>query len=197
MLENDKYTDAELITFSREGNAVAEEALASRYAQLVRVCARPFFLAGGDSEDLLQEGMIGLLSAIRNFDLNCGVSFRTYAEQCIRNRIISAITSASRQKHSPLNQRISFEYLLNEEPNGLQSPNTDFTRRTEDQVLAKEWEEELLVVNAKQLSRFEREVLVMYLQGLSCKEIAKSLNRPEKSIDNAVQRIRRKIMRDD
>lgn len=197
MLENDKYTDAELISFSREGNAVAEEALASRYAQLVRVCARPFFLAGGDSEDLLQEGMIGLLSAIRNFDLNCGVSFRTYAEQCIRNRIISAITSASRQKHNPLNQRISFEYLLNEEPNGLQSPNTDFTRRTEDQVLAREWEEELLVVNAKQLSRFEREVLVMYLQGLSCKEIAKSLNRPEKSIDNAVQRIRRKIMRDD
>lgn len=198
MMEISLLSDNELISLSREGETTAEEALAGRYAQLVRICARPFFLAGGDSEDLLQEGMIGLLSAIRRFEPNMSVSFRTYAEQCIRNRIISAVASATRQKHMPLNNGISFEYLLHEEPNSLYSVSMDsFSRRTEEQVLAREQEEEILEGNAKSLSEFERHVLKMYLQGLSCKEIAKQLERPEKSIDNAVQRIRKKIMRSD
>lgn len=196
MMENTLLPDNELIALSRNGNASAEELLAARYSKLVRICARPFFLAGGDSEDLIQEGMLGLLSAIRRFDPDMGVSFRTYAEQCIRNRIISAVESASRLKHTPLNNGVSFEYLLNKEPATLHSAYyNSFSRRTEEQVLAREREEEILVDNSKQLSDFERDVLEMYLQGMSSKEIAGRMDRLEKSIDNAVQRIRKKLMR--
>lgn len=198
MTQSPMISDNELIFRSRNGETEAEEQIAARYGQLVRACARPFFLVGGDSEDLIQEGMIGLLSAIRRFDPAMSVSFKTYAEQCIRNRIISAVESASRLKHTPLNNGVSFEYLLNEEPNTLHSAYYDsFSRRTEEQVLAREREEEILIDNSKQLSQFERDVLEMYLQGMSCKEIAKRMERTEKSIDNAVQRIRKKIMRED
>lgn len=198
MTHNRMISDTELIRQIRSGAADAEEELAARYGQLVRACARPFFLTGGDSEDLIQEGMIGLLSAIRRFDPAMSVSFKTYAEQCIRNRIISAIESASRLKHTPLNNGVSFEYLLDEEPNSLHSAYYDsFSRRTEEQVLAREREEEILIDNSKQLSQFERDVLEMYLQGMSCKEIAQRMERPVKSVDNAVQRIRKKLMRDE
>jgi len=155
-------------------------------------------LIGGDSEDLIQEGMIGLLSAIRRFDPCMDVSFRTYAVQCIRNRIRSAIQSASRLKYTPLNCGVSFEDVLSQEPNTLHSALYDsFSRRTEEQVLAREREEEMLIDSSKLLSHFERDVLEMYLQGMSYKEIAERMGRAEKSIHNAVQRIRRKIMRDD
>lgn len=190
-------SDEDLLERSRAGDDQAEDQLAVRYSKLVRVCARPYFLAGGDSEDLIQEGMLGLLSAIRKFDPDTGVSFKTYAEQCIRNRLLTAIESASRLKHTPLNDGISFEYLLSEEPGKLHAAQEDsFSRRTEDQVLAREQREEILAGNAAALSGFEREVLEMYLQGMSYKEIADRVNRPEKSIDNAVQRIRRKLAKD-
>ena len=152
--------DNELIARIREGDELAEDVLATRYVQLVKKCARPYFLAGGDHEDLIQEGMFGLLNAIRHFDPDMGVVFPVYAEQCIRNRLLTAIESASRFKHAPLNDGISFEYLLSEEPKTLQTHYDDsFRRNTEETVLAKECEEELLVHNAKQLSKFEKEVL--------------------------------------
>ena len=190
-------SDEDLIALARNGDDLAEDQLAVRYSKLVRACARPYFLAGGDSEDLIQEGMLGLLSAIRKFDPGTGVSFKTYAEQCIRNRLLTAIESASRLKHTPLNDGISFEYLLSEEPGRLHAAQEDsFSRRTEDQGLAREQNEESLVGNVSALSRLEREVLEMYLQGMSYKEIADRVNKPEKSIDNAVQRIRRKLVRE-
>ena len=198
MTQGRMISDNELIVRSRAGDPDAEEELAVRYSPLVRFYSRTYFLAGGDSEDLIQEGMIGLLSAIRRFDPAMSVSFRTYADQCVRNRIISAIQSASRLKHTPLNYGVSFEDLLNKEPNTIQAAYYDsFSRRTEEQVLAREREEEILIDNTKQLSRFERSVLVLYLQGLSSKEIAERMDRNEKSIDNAVQRIRKKIMRNE
>ncbi len=188
--------DNELIARIREGDELAEDVLATRYVQLVKKCARPYFLAGGDHEDLIQEGMFGLLNAIRHFDPDMGVDFPVYAEQCIRNRLLTAIESASRFKHAPLNDGISFEYLLSEEPKTLQTHYDDsFRRNTEETVLAKECEEELLVHNAKQLSKFEKEVLSLYLKGASYKEIADRVKKPEKSIDNAVQRIRKKVAR--
>ena len=93
-------------------SADADQNLAVRYHRLVRICARPYFLAGGDSEDLIQEGMMGLLSAIREFAPEKGSSFRTYAETCIRNRILSAIRAAARDKHNPLNHYVSYETPL-------------------------------------------------------------------------------------
>lgn len=187
------YTDVELIQLARQGNATAEEELAARYGKLVRICARPYFLVGGDSEDLIQEGMLGLLSAIRRYEPTGGTSFKTYAEQCIRNRLISAVESASRFKHAPLNNGVSFEDVMGNVCSGQDSYDDTFSRQTEESVLAREWEKELFTEQSKLLSKLEREVLGMYLDGMSYKEIADQLNKPVKSVDNAVQRIRKKI----
>ena len=101
--------DEELCTRAAAGDRGAEEALVLRYNRLVRMCARPYFLAGGDSEDLIQEGMVGLLTAIREYDPDKSVAFRSYAEVCIKNRLLSAIKAAARGKHTPLNNSVSFE----------------------------------------------------------------------------------------
>ena len=104
-----KYNDEVLCALSAEGCRDAEEELVKRYFRQVRVCARPYFLAGGDSEDLIQEAMFGLLKAIREFDPGRDAKFKTFAEVCIRNRIRSAVTNASRSKHAPLNDSVPFE----------------------------------------------------------------------------------------
>ena len=181
------YRDEELCTLASSGDRVAEEILVTRYNRLVRICARPFFLAGGDSEDLIQEGMFGLLKAIREFDSERDVSFHTFAEVCIRNRVRSAVTAASRGKHTPLNESISLENDI----------DTDVLNHSQDSP------EELLIDREEYLERieslklrlsgFESTVLVSYLRGLSYQEIADELHRPRKSVDNAVQRIRQKV----
>ncbi|MCL2221036.1 MAG: sigma-70 family RNA polymerase sigma factor [Oscillospiraceae bacterium] len=168
----------------------SEEMLVREYAWLVRMCARPYFLAGGDSEDLFQEGMLGLLSAIRTFDSNRGVKFSTYAEFCVRRRIYSAIKSASGNKHTPLNTYISLESLHNDE-NSTQS--VSFLRAPEEILVAREQVGEIEKLLYGALSRFESGVLELYLEGMSYKVMAVLLSKSEKSIDNAVQRIRRKL----
>lgn len=178
-------SDEALCTLAAEGDPRAEEQLAARYSRLVRICARPYFLAGGDSEDLIQEGMIGLLSAIRGFVLNRDTSFRTYAEVCIRNRLRSAVKAAGRDKHTPLNQSVSLPPLFDKDLDALESP--------EDMLISREERELRLSVLWQKLSVFERQVLTFYLDGLSYGEIAQRLGKPAKSVDNAVQRVRRKI----
>ena len=102
-------TDEDLCRLVAEGNRQAEEILAARYIRLVRTCARPYFLAGGDSEDLTQEGMLGFIKAVREFNGNKDASFRTFAEICIRSRLYSALRSAGREKHQVLNQSVSLD----------------------------------------------------------------------------------------
>ena len=99
--------DEALCALAASGDRQAEESLVVRYNRLVRMCARPYFLAGGDSEDLIQEGMLGLLSAIREYDPGKSASFRTYAEVCVKNRLFSAVKAAARNKHTPLNDSVS------------------------------------------------------------------------------------------
>ena len=188
-------SDAELQTAASSGDRVAEEALVERYMRLVRSCARPLFLAGGDSEDLIQEGMFGVLSAIRQFDPKGGASFRTIAEHCVRMRLLSAVKSASRLKHLPLNDGLSLEQL-SEDSNAHISAMSEILRQNpEDLILARERTEELYAELSKCLSKLEKQVLDLYLDGLSYREIAQYLKRDEKAIDNAVQRIRRKLAR--
>ena len=179
-----------------EGDRNAEEVLVERYLRLVRICARPLFLAGGDSEDLIQEGTFGLLSAIKNFDPEDGSSFRTFAEHCIRMRLLSAIKSASRNKHFPLNDGISLEQLSEESSADLSALSENFRCNPEELVLARESKEELYAAFSRCLSRFEIKVLDLYLEGLSYREIAERLCKSAKSVDNAVQRIRHKLARD-
>ena len=166
MKDDSKLSDAELLALVSAGNADAEEALAERYSRLVRICARPLFLIGGDSEDLIQEGMLGLLSAIRQYDPASNVPFKAFAEVCISNRIYSAIKSASRQKHSPLNSGISLDSILSEESQTQASSYPEANCRvTEEQVLARESEQELLSAFTRYLSAFEARVLRLYLSG--------------------------------
>ena len=187
---NDNLTDEELQALAFDLHPGAEEALAERYVRLVRVCARPFFLSGGDSEDLIQEGMLGLLSAIREYDSDKGASFKTYAEVCIRNRIQSAIRSAARKKHAPLNDGIPLDEVLSDDSQSLGTQL--YQRSPEEQVLARETEKEFIHAYSRNLSQMEAQILSLYLEGLSYREIAAMIGRDTKAVDNAVQRIRRK-----
>ena len=184
-------SDEQLQSLAASRQSGAEEALAERYIRLVRVCARPYFLIGGDSEDLIQEGMLGLLSAIREYDPEKGASFKTYAEVCIHNRIQSAIRSAGRKKHAPLNDGIPLDDVLSDESKSQGAQY--FQRSPEEQVLARETEKEFSSIYSRCLSRFEAGILDLYLDGLSYQEIAVSTGRNIKAVDNAIQHIRRKL----
>lgn len=194
MLNYAEIEDNDLQSMAANGDRDAEEQLAMRYSRLVIVCARPLFLAGGDSEDLIQEGMFGLLSAIRQYTPEQNTSFKTFAELCIKNRLISAVKSASRLKHIPLNSGISLESLLSNESQIPKAACSELFRRApEEQVLARENEKELNLSFERCLSKFERKVLSYYLEGLSYEEMAIEVGKDIKSVDNAIQRIRRKL----
>lgn len=188
-----EQSDEVLCSLAFNGDRVAEERLVARYNRLVRVCARPYFLAGGDSEDLIQEGMIGLLSAIRGFQADKEALFRTYAEVCIRNRLRSAARAAARNKHSPLNRSVSLgSTLCEQEAEDYGSELQPHSENPEDVLIGREESRARIEAMREKLSPFEKMVLDLYLDGFSYGEIALRVNKPEKSVDNAVQRIRRK-----
>lgn len=182
--------DATLCQKVIEGDSIAEEELVNRYTRLVRIFARPLFLSGGDSEDLIQEGMLGLLQAIRSYQSGRDASFHTYAGICIRHRLYSAIKAAKRGKHAPLNDYIPFEPPLFD---GTSTNLISSEESPEDMVIYQEELNERLTSLNKILSGFEAEILPHYLDGLTCFEISKRVSRSPKAVDNAVQRIRRKV----
>lgn len=191
-----ELTDTELQRLAVKGDSSAENELAIRYLRLVRICSRPYFLAGGDSEDLIQEGMMGLLSAIREYNSDMGSSFKNYVELCVKRRVLSAVKSASRLKHAFLNDGVSLEEILSEESRNLSAFSSEaFSRSPEEQVLARESKNDFISTFSRYLSRFEVKVLELYLDGLSYSEIADSCGKTQKSVDNAVQRIRNKLAR--
>ncbi len=185
-------TDEQLCTMAAAGDREAEELLVTRYYGAVRACARPLFLAGGDGEDLIQEGMFGLIQAIREYHPGKAASFRTFADICIRSRLCSALRAASRGKHYPLNESISLDTPFFDStsytPGALDPNHAD----PELLIIARDRVEDLLESTRKQLSEFEAKILGYYLEGLSCREIAKAVGKSPKSVDNAVQRVRRK-----
>lgn len=184
-------TDEMLCRLASQGDSSAEEALVLRHTRLVRACARPLFLMGGDSEDLIQEGMLGLVKAIRDYSNGRGSSFRTFAETCVKNRMISAIRSAAGKHHTPLNDSIPIETPLFDEScaGALVQAEAD----PESILITRETLQERSSLLRSKLSDFEARVLGLYLSGLSYSEIAAQVGRPLKSVDNAVQRIRRKL----
>ena len=182
-------SDEALCRRAADGSREAEEALVRRYSGLVRSCARPLFLAGGDSEDLLQEGMFGLIKAMREFRADREASFQTFAEVCIRSRLCSVIRASRASKHSPLNESVPLNaFLLDAQPQYSQLD-------PEDLLIDREKAAALLNQVRSQLSELEVRVLDLYLDGCSCGEIAATVGKSYKSVDNAVQRIRRKIGR--
>ena len=174
------------------GDSDAEERLIQRYSVLVRILARQYFLAGGDREDLMQEGMLGLLSAVRHFNPERDASFKTYAELCVRNRLYTAIKTASGAKHLPLNDYVPFESPQFDE---CQNRLTYDLRDPEELIISKERFDSVRADMDCLLSKFESQVLELYLEGLSYTEIAGKVNKSPKSVDNAVQRIRKKLSR--
>lgn len=197
MIEYAELEDSALQKLAADGDSYAEEELVSRYMRLVRICARPLFLAGGESEDLIQEGMFGLLSAVRQYNNEHNASFKTFAEWCIRNRLRSAVKSASSLKHDPLNNRVPLESILSDESQTQAVACAElFQKSPEEQVLAREnkkYTEQLYLSLVSMLSKYEKAVLTYYLEGLSYKEIAKLTGKGDKAVDNAIQRIRRKM----
>ena len=183
--QTSEYSDEELCCLTASGDRDAEEVLVKRYLRMVRVCARPYFLAGGDSEDLIQEATFGLLKAIREFAPGRDAKFKTFAEVCIRNRIRSAVVTASRSKHAPLNDSVPFD-----------SPMLGTGASPEELYISREEEAERLTRLDQKLSPLERKILELFLHGLSYREISEQVGRPAKSVDNAIQRIRRKVAGD-
>ena len=186
--------DNELIARIREGDELAEDVLATRYVQLVKKCARPYFLAGGDHEDLIQEGMIGLFKAIRDYRSDREASFFHFAELCINRQLYSAVEASNRKKHVPLNTYVSFYSQTTEEGKSLaETLLTDQMDDPEQLVIEQEnftafWEQ-----LREQLSALERQVLDAYLEGKNYRQIAEELGKSPKTIDNALSRIKGKI----
>ena len=185
----EQMADEQLCKLSAEGSRQAEEILVARYHRLVRSCARPYFLAGGDSEDLLQEGMFGLIKAMREYDVSRDTSFHTFAETCIRRRLYTVLKAANSAKHSPLNQSVPLN------PSLFDASFSFAQVDPEDLLIDREKAAAMLEEVRKQLSDFEVKILGYYLDGLTCREISETVSRPPKSVDNAIQRIRRKMAR--
>lgn len=181
--------DEELCRLAREGNRDAENVLAERYFYIVRAAARSYYLAGGDQEDLIQEGMLGLVSAIREFDPARG-GFSAFAQRCVRNRMISVERAAARIKQLPLRDYLPLGDVA--EDGGLPAGHASDPA---EMLLERESYLERLREFRAALSRFEAKVLDLYLEGLATAEIAERLSKPGKSIDNAIGRIRRKLLR--
>ncbi len=191
-------SDIALVNAYRRGNASALDALMLRYHQFVRLKASSYFLAGGDAEDLVQEGMLGLYKAVRDYREDRQASFRSFAELCITRQIITAIKTATRQKHVPLNGYLSFSHTPGDAGDESECSLADIlpgptVHDPVNQVISSEEVESLKHCLTRLLSNLESRVLRLYLRGLSYEKIARELGCDCKTVDNALQRIKRKV----
>ena len=196
ILRYSNLPDEEIVNLCHEGDNLAEEYLLDKYKNFVRSKARSYFLIGADHEDIVQEGMIGLYKAIRDYRPEKLSSFRAFAELCITRQIITAIKTATRQKHIPLNSYISLNKPLYDEESDRTLMDVIMEGRVSNPEEIIINREDLVNINEKikeVLSGLEQEVLNAYLDGKSYQEIAESLGRHVKSIDNALQRVKRKL----
>ena len=193
----DRLSDEELVVSARSGNDAALEYLMKKYSSMVRRRSRTYFLIGADRDDIMQEGMIGLFKAVRDYDTAKPAGFKAFAELCVTRQIITAVKTATRLKHMPLNTYISLNRPLFDEEYEMTLMDTisedSATVNPEDIIVNRERFSDVELKVSEVLSGFERKVLASYLQGKSYQEIGAELGRESKSIDNALQRIKRKI----
>jgi RNA polymerase sporulation-specific sigma factor len=191
--------DLQIVLRARNGDSVAMDALIRRYTGFVRLKASSYFLAGGDSDDLIQEGLIGLYKAVRDFRTDKETSFRSFAELCVTRQIITAIKTATRFKHAPLNTYVSFSHTpAGQEGDGectlgdaLPGPGV---REPSVMVISTEELQSLVFTLGSGLSSLEADALRLYLEGASYEDMAEKLECDTKTIDNALQRVKRKIV---
>ena len=197
-LEFDTMPDEEIIRHAQASDGAALEYLLNKYKNFVRTKARSYFLIGADHEDIVQEGMIGLYKAIRDYKEDKQKSFRAFAELCITRQIITAIKTATRQKHIPLNNYVSLNRPIYDEDSDrtlLDVITEEVPSNPEEMLINRE---DLSVIEGRigqMLSELEKEVLVHYMEGKSYVEISEAMGRHVKSIDNALQRIKRKLLK--
>ena len=192
----DSMTDEQVVKLAQGTDSQALEYLLNKYKNFVRSKARSYFLIGADHEDIVQEGMIGLYKAIRDFRADKLASFRAFAELCITRQIITAIKTATRQKHIPLNSYVSLNKPLYDDESDRTLLDVIIEGKTsspEDLLISQESLQTINLRIGEVLSELEQDVLAAYLDGKSYQEIAEMLGRHVKSIDNALQRIKRKL----
>lgn len=190
--------DESLVEYVREGDSAALEYLITKYKNFVRAKSRSYFLIGADHEDILQEGMIGLYKAIRDFQGDKQSSFKAFAELCITRQIITAIKTATRQKHIPLNSYVSLDKPIYDEESDRTLLDVICGSKLSDPeelLINQEEFDDIELKMGEILSDLERKVLMHYLDGRSYQEISEDLHRHVKSIDNALQRVKRKLER--
>ncbi len=191
-----EMSDEEIVELAQQGEQFAVEYLVDKYKNFVRAKARAYFLIGADREDIIQEGMIGLFKAIRDYNGDKLTSFRAFAELCITRQIITAIKTATRQKHIPLNSYVSLNKPVYDEESDrtlMDVITTNKITNPEEIIISRE---EFIFIEKKMgeiLSSLEWKVLMAYLEGKSYQEISVDLKRHVKSIDNALQRVKRKL----
>ena len=190
-------TDENLIEELRGGDSAITDFIMNKYKPMVRKKARAMFLLGGENEDLIQEGMIGLFKAVTSYQEEKNTSFSTFAYLCVQRQIYTTITAFNRKKHIPLNTAISlFEQKNQEEELSLDEILETPEETPEEMMLRKEELNDYYKMLDQNLSKFEKQVMYHYLNGETYTTIAKKLGKSDKSIDNAIQRIRRKIRND-
>ena len=191
-------SDEDLITVIKPGDKFALEFLIEKYKELVNMKVSKFFMIGAEKEDIVQEGLIGLFKAVKNYNPEMQNSFKTFANLCIERQLITAIKSSNRQKHMPLNSYLSLNttaYEDDEDSNLLDIFDSHQIEDPLDTITKKEYYKTVVVAIDKSLSDFEKKLLNRYMQGEIYVKIAEKLDAPVKSIDNAIQRIRKKAIK--
>lgn len=194
----EQYSDEELVDRLRDGEGSITEYLMNKYKNLVRSKAKSMYILGADSEDLIQEGMIGLFKALRDYDSGRDASFLTFADLCVSRQMYTAVQASRRQKHIPLNTYISLYANVGTNREGEQEKLENVLTARADQspeevVIDKENVVQLERAIEQELSGFEKQVLDLYLTGMGYQQIAKVLGKDDKSTDNALQRIKTKL----
>jgi len=189
-----KASDEEICQWIKNGDHEGMDYLLDKYKEMVRKKARSFYLIGGDNDDLIQEGMIGLMKAVRSFDTSKDNSFASFADLCIDRQIYSAVKASQRNKHKPLNSYISIYQLAQDDENApvLLDVLSQSTQSPEDVLIDKEFNLQIWEKLLNVLSPMEKKVLDLFMEGFGYARIAQHLGKDEKAVDNALQRIRNK-----
>jgi len=195
MSKYDRMTDEQLLCDYKNGNQEIMDYLMVKYKSMVRKKARAMYLLGGENEDLIQEGMIGLFKAVQDYDVDQEASFFSFARLCVTRQLYSAIEASNRKKHSPLNSYISLYEREDGEGSLIDMMESEHETNPEELLVSQEHAKSLEERLEKDLSELERRVLYLHLMGTDYKTIAKLLDRSPKTIDNALQRIKGKMQR--
>ena len=200
-IDYDNMTDEDLVEITKSGDKSAFEYLLNKYKELVNIKVSKYYIVGAEKDDIIQEGLIGLFKAIKSYKSDMKNSFKSFANMCIERQLITAIKSSNRQKHMPLNSYLSLNVSAYDEEDGKSDTplidvfNTTLIEDPLDTITKKEYYQKNKKTIDKSLSDFEKKVLNKYINGKSYIEIAEDLDTPVKSVDNAIQRIRKKAIK--